>query len=90
MRTFTLQIKFGLSQVMYGGRAIDDFDRRILRTYMDEYMGDFIFDSFQPFHFYHDDTVDYFIPQPEVPSVKDEYLGWVLVCMCDSLFFFFF
>ncbi|XP_070206158.1 dynein axonemal heavy chain 10-like, partial [Littorina saxatilis] len=25
-------------------------------------MGDFIFDTFQPFHFYHDDHVDYFIP----------------------------
>lgn len=49
-------------QVMYGGRIIDDFDRRIVRVYMDEYMGDFLFDTFQPFHFYHDDNVDYKIP----------------------------
>lgn len=49
-------------QVMYGGRVIDDFDRRIVRVYMDEYMGDFIFDAFQPFHFYYDRTVDYVIP----------------------------
>ena len=48
---------------MYGGRVIDDFDRRIVNTYMDEYMGDFIFDTFQPFHFYKDDKVDYFIPR---------------------------
>ena len=29
---------------------------------MDEYMGDFIFDTFQPFHFYHNQEVDYYIP----------------------------
>lgn len=49
-------------QVMYGGRVIDDFDRRIVRVYMDEYMGDFLFDTFQPFHFYNDANVDYRIP----------------------------
>jgi dynein heavy chain len=55
-------LKYLIGEVMYGGRAIDDFDRRILRTYMEEYMGDFIFDTFQDFHFYTDDTVDYNIP----------------------------
>ena len=49
---------------MYGGRVIDDFDRRVVNTYMDEYMGDFIFDTFQPFHFYVDESVDYSIPKP--------------------------
>ena len=57
---------------MYGGRAIDNFDRRILNTYMDEYMGDFIFDTFQPFHFYMDDAVDYFIPEN---GPRDVYVG---------------
>lgn len=47
---------------MYGGRAIDDFDRRVLRTYMNEYMGDFIFDTFQPFYFHRTDDVAYYIP----------------------------
>ena len=47
---------------MYGGRAIDDFDRRVLRTYMNEYMGDFIFDTFQPFYFHRTDEVAYYIP----------------------------
>lgn len=47
---------------MYGGRAIDSFDRRILTIYMDEYLGDFIFDTFQPFHFFHNKEVDYKIP----------------------------
>jgi len=59
---------------MYGGRVIDAFDRRVVGTYMGEYMGDFIFDTFQPFHFYHDEKVDYFIPRPQIekPKKKDE------------------
>lgn len=61
-------------QVMYGGRVIDDFDRRIVKIYMDEYMGDFIFDTFQPFHFYHDDVVDYYIaPDGE----RDDYIDFI-------------
>lgn len=59
---------------MYGGRAIDDYDRRVLKTYMDEYMGDFIFDTFQPFHFYQDENVDYFIP-PD--GTRDQYLEYI-------------
>lgn len=57
---------------MYGGRAIDSFDRRILTTYMDEYLGDFIFDTFQPFHFYRNDEVDYKIPTGQL---KDDFVG---------------
>jgi dynein heavy chain len=57
---------------MYGGRVIDDFDRRIVRVYMEEYMGDFLFDTFQPFHFYHDETVDYKIP---AFATRDDLIG---------------
>ncbi|XP_025020180.1 dynein heavy chain 10, axonemal, partial [Python bivittatus] len=56
-------LKYLIGEVMYGGRAIDSFDRRILTIYMDEYLGDFIFDTFQPFHFFHNDDVDYRIPE---------------------------
>ena len=59
-------LKYLIGEVMYGGRAVDSFDRRILTTYMDEYMGDFIFDTFQPFHFYQDEIVDY-----RIPTAKD-------------------
>lgn len=38
-------------QCMYGGRVTDSFDRRILTTYLNEYMGDFVFDSHQAFFF---------------------------------------
>ena len=32
-------------EAMYGGRVTDDFDRRVLITYLNEYMGDFLFDT---------------------------------------------
>jgi len=57
---------------MYGGRVIDNFDRRIVKTYMDEYMGDFLFDDDNPFHFYEDDEVDYFVPED---GVRENYIG---------------
>ncbi|KAH0502213.1 Dynein heavy chain 10, axonemal [Microtus ochrogaster] len=64
-------LKYLIGEVMYGGRAIDSFDRRILTTYMDEYLGDFIFDTFQPFHFFRNKEVDYKIP---VGDVKDKFV----------------
>eukprot|EP00062_Callorhinchus_milii_P021625 gi/632978548/ref/XP_007905975.1/ PREDICTED: dynein heavy chain 10, axonemal [Callorhinchus milii] len=63
-------LKYLIGEVMYGGRAIDSFDRRILTNYMDEYLGDFIFDTFQPFHFFCNDEVDYRIPDD---GPKDDY-----------------
>uniref|UniRef100_A0A8C4WLB8 Dynein axonemal heavy chain 10 n=1 Tax=Gopherus evgoodei TaxID=1825980 RepID=A0A8C4WLB8_9SAUR len=64
-------LKYLIGEVMYGGRAIDSFDRRILTIYMDEYLGDFIFDTFQPFHFYKNEEVDYKIP---AGSSKDDFV----------------
>uniref|UniRef100_A0A8C5JYE8 Dynein, axonemal, heavy chain 10 n=1 Tax=Jaculus jaculus TaxID=51337 RepID=A0A8C5JYE8_JACJA len=64
-------LKYLIGEVMYGGRAIDSFDRRILTTYMDEYLGDFIFDTFQPFHFFRNKDVDYKIPTGDV---KDKFV----------------
>uniref|UniRef100_F1RFM8 Dynein axonemal heavy chain 10 n=1 Tax=Sus scrofa TaxID=9823 RepID=F1RFM8_PIG len=59
-------LKYLIGEVMYGGRAIDSFDRRILTIYMDEYLGDFLFDTFQPFHFFRNKEVDYKIPTGDV------------------------
>ena len=36
---------------MYGGRVTDDYDRRVLMTYLTDYMGDFLFDDNVPFFF---------------------------------------
>jgi dynein heavy chain len=58
-------LRYLVGEAMYGGRVTDDFDRRVLITYLNEYMGDFLFDSFQPFHFYHNEEtgVDYAVPE---------------------------
>uniref|UniRef100_UPI0037E7F8F2 dynein axonemal heavy chain 10 n=1 Tax=Semicossyphus pulcher TaxID=241346 RepID=UPI0037E7F8F2 len=55
-------LKYLIGEVMYGGRAIDSFDRRILTVYMDEYLGDFLFYTFRAFHFFSNKDVDYKIP----------------------------
>ena len=38
-------LKYLIGQAMYGGRVTDGWDRRILMTYLEEYMGDFLFDK---------------------------------------------
>lgn len=49
---------------MYGGRVTDDYDRRVLMTYLSEFMGDFIFDSNQKF-FFSESDFEYVIPPVE-------------------------
>lgn len=58
--------------MVYGGKVLDNFDRRILLAYLDEYMGDFLFDSFQPFHFYKGDQANYTIPY--AANLKTDFL----------------
>ncbi|KAH8358423.1 hypothetical protein KR093_000053 [Drosophila rubida] len=69
-------LKYLIGEVMYGGRVIDDFDRRITNCYMNEYMGDFLFDVFQSFHFYEDDNVDYCLPDEEI-ILKEDYIAHI-------------
>ncbi|CAM9101409.1 unnamed protein product [Chrysoparadoxa australica] len=44
-------LKYLIGDAMYGGRVSDDMDRRVLVTYLQEYMGDFLFDDSQKFYF---------------------------------------
>jgi len=44
-------LKYLIGEAMYGGRVTDSFDRRVLVTYLDEYMGDFLFDKNKGFLF---------------------------------------
>lgn len=47
---------------MQGGRVTDDQDRRILVCYLDEQMGDFIFDKNNPFFLSKADGTEYVVP----------------------------
>jgi dynein heavy chain len=71
-------LRYLIGEAMYGGRVTDSFDRRVLVTYLEEFMGDFLFDTFQPFHFYCNDTVDYKIPTGSGPdsahTTRDEFV----------------
>ncbi|KAG5320172.1 DYH10 protein, partial [Pseudoatta argentina] len=67
-------LKYLIGEVMYGGRVMDSYDRRISYTYMDEYFGDFLFNEYQPFHFYKDNIVDY-VTLPE--GNRDDYLQFI-------------
>ena len=54
-------LRYLIGEAMYGGRVTDDYDRRVLMTYLEEYMGEFIFDKNQKFYFSRSEY-DYVIP----------------------------
>eukprot|EP00920_Eleutheroschizon_duboscqi_P033547 GHVT01080713.1.p1 GENE.GHVT01080713.1~~GHVT01080713.1.p1 ORF type:complete len:1048 (-),score=57.55 GHVT01080713.1:3339-6482(-) len=62
-----------IGQVIYGGRIVDDHDQRILTTYLEEYMGDFLFDESNPFHFSRKKHL-YTIPPV---GTRDQYLSHI-------------
>jgi dynein heavy chain len=55
-------LRYLIGEAMYGGRVTDDFDRRVMNTYLKEYLGNFIFDTNQSFYFSRTGN-DYTIPQ---------------------------
>ncbi|KAJ1434470.1 dynein heavy chain 10 axonemal [Ochromonadaceae sp. CCMP2298] len=61
-------LKYLIGDAMYGGRVSDDMDRRILKTYLEEYMGDFLFDDCQKFSF---STVGFDYKLPEWGDIEN-------------------
>ena len=62
-------LRYLVGQAMYGGRVTDDYDRRVLVTYLQEYMGDFLFDDCQPFFFARTENFNYKVP--DTGDLKD-------------------
>jgi len=56
-------LKYLIGEAMYGGRVVDSFDRRALVTYLEEYMGDFLFDKFNRFAFFQTKEDSYVVPE---------------------------
>ncbi|CAL6054637.1 Dynein_heavy chain [Hexamita inflata] len=52
-------IRYIIGEVNYGGRVMDEWDRRLVNTYLEEFFGDFVFDSHSKFSFYKSDEFDY-------------------------------
>lgn len=57
-------LRYLIGEAMYGGRVTDNWDRRVLNTYLEEFFGDFIFDQNQRFYFSRSDN-DYTIPEAQ-------------------------
>jgi len=55
-------LRYLIGEAMYGGRVTDDNDRVVMNTYLDEYCGNFIFDTNQKFYFSRA-GYDYIVPE---------------------------
>ncbi|MCO5597847.1 hypothetical protein L7F22_051931 [Adiantum nelumboides] len=68
-------LRYLIGEAMYGGRVSDSFDRRILKTYLEEYLGDFLFDPYHPFRFFTASTgITYKIPDV---GPKENYTSYI-------------
>lgn len=56
-------LRYLIGEAMYGGRVTDNWDRRVLNTYLEEYMGDFLFDKNREFFFASTEDFNYGLPK---------------------------
>ncbi|KAL0219153.1 hypothetical protein P9112_004806 [Eukaryota sp. TZLM1-RC] len=79
-------LRYLVGEVFYGGRCSDDWDRRVILSYLEEYMGDFLFDTFQPFSFFADDSFAYTIPKDHNYSSFVNYINSIPMFNSPELF----
>lgn len=81
-------LRYLIGEAMYGGRVSDSFDRRILTTYLEEYLGDFLFDKFHPFMFYAspDESVVYKLPETGPRENYTDYIGKMPIVQSPEVF----
>jgi len=78
-------MRYLIGDAMYGGRVTDDLDRRALVTYLQEYLGDFIFDANQKFYF-STQGADYEIPDEENMETTLEYIDNITLFTAPGVF----
>jgi dynein heavy chain len=81
-------LRYLIGEAMYGGRVSDSFDRRILTTYLEEYLGNFLFDKFHPFMFYSspDESVIYKLPDTGPRNNYTEYIASMPIMQSPEVF----
>ncbi|GLH10276.1 Dynein heavy chain, cytoplasmic [Gryllus bimaculatus] len=62
-------LKYLIGKVIYGGKVNDIYDQSIIQMYLDQYIGDFLFESADTFYFYKDQNVEFDLPS--VNSYED-------------------
>ena len=67
-------LRYLIGETIYGGRVTDDYDRRIVNTYLEEYFGDFLFDEHLPFAFFESDHICYNIP---AAIKREDVIGYI-------------
>lgn len=78
-------LRYLIGQAMYGGRVTDDNDRRVLMTYLDEYLGNFIFDTNQKFYF-SQTGANYVVPENESFELTLEFIDNITLFTVPGVF----
>ncbi len=79
-------LRYLVGEVHYGGRVVDSYDRRVLKTYLEEYLGEFLFDESRPFFFYADNAATYGVPDTAHRDVYADYIETLPLASSPEVF----